>query len=353
MDLPEWESGDMYIFSGVHMKQLSKTSIRLAFGSRKPLVIQDLLAQEIEWLVHNLLTSGMPQPHRSGSESEHLEHRVIKMTAKSRTYLEKTLIDHGFALKQEPPELQKYSASIFAEHSALHARGHVAERCLERRKSAVVALHGINKSTLAALRILCAAGITKFVVDNNDPFDSQDLLSDPLYPAVGPDRAHSIEHMLRNIDENAMVLSANNYVNFAIVSSNGYPDFLLSAQLSSHALPHLAVSTGPTQTIIGPLLQPNSTKNLCCFSSEFASDDFPWRISDLRPTPTTMSSSMFSSCDASAIGALIAHEVLAYYDQSNENTASTLTVFSHGSPIPRTVLPNSGSRCGCDSLVDH
>lgn len=335
----------MYIFNGVQFQQHSTTSVKVSFGELPPLLVQDLLPKEIIWLRNRISGSQSENPSSVGDDCAFRD--VPTISVRSQNKLETILVRGGFAQRDTrysdeltPPEL--------AEYAALTARKLPATKCLEKRRETVVAVYGINRVSLAILRVLCASGVSKFVIDDREPFDAVDLLSDLHYPGIGPTRAQSVEAMLRKIAPGAMVLSPHNYVSFGILSNTRQSDFVTSTYMSIHSLPHLVVTPHGGSTIVGPMLDIYAKHELSCFASELGMED----ELDSGEVPSDFTSRitktpLFSSVDASSIGAFAAGQILNYLDGVHPVTASTRAVFQHGTALAELAPIEQPFECRC------
>ncbi|MBM9467304.1 hypothetical protein [Nakamurella leprariae] len=155
-----------------------------------------------------------------------------------------------------------------AERTALahhHGTGD-ADRALQARADAVVAIHGTGSLAGGIAALLAAAGIGRV-------HRGAAGVGDPVVPELSVDRPETTRgaEALRSHAPAARLAAS-----ITVLAAHPPVDPAETAVLTWRALPHLVVQVSPTSAVVGPLVLPGRTSCLACTHRHRSDRDPAW-----------------------------------------------------------------------------
>lgn len=151
------------------------------------------------------------------------------------------------------PHLTTERAALVHRHG-----GRTADRILQARDDAVVVLHGRSAVTTAIAGTIAAAGIGNVHVDA---------------APIGLNGAGLMDRFAAIREQRP---AAHQPPTVAVLAAAAVPDLGLAATYTRRLVPHLALTTGPSRVVVGPLVLPGRSSCLSCGHRHRADLDPAW-----------------------------------------------------------------------------
>lgn len=231
--------------------------------------------------------------------------------------------------------------------SLRHRNPGATARVLERRRQAVIAVHGAGRVGAQTAMLLAAAGVGSLACLDQTPLQHADLspgglarIATGTRGGIAALRADRFTATTRAGTRRPAV------VTLALVtpaSSETLPEIASSVRHE----PHLLACVRETVGLVGPLVLPGSTPCLRCVALGRGDRDPHWPLlsAQLIGMPST------EACDvtlASMVASLAAMQALAYIDGDEAAVIGGVLEFDpvHASLRRRTIAPHAACGCG-------
>lgn len=180
-----------------------------------------------------------------------------------------TPVPHPEPVGPRPPS----TPQLAAERDGLtHRHGpQAADRILQARDDAIVVLHGQSPVTAAIADTVAAAGVGHVHID----------AARASIPGVGRIPEPGARPASTGLADRFPLVrdqapAAHQAPTITVLAAGAVPDLGLAATYTRRLVPHLALTTGPTRVVVGPLVLPGRSSCLSCAHRHRADLDPGW-----------------------------------------------------------------------------
>ena len=337
----------MKLIPGTRMVPVDPTTIEVRLGAQPTLRFLDLKPDQHAWL---LSLVGPPQGPPTSVIGP-----TPKATANPYPKLAAALRSAGLTQPQRRAtgSDQAWSQLMTTEAAALSCRNLDGRKIVKHRASSVVAVQGVSRMTISALKTLAAAGVRYFVIHDDRAPDRLEFAHEGPEFQTAPTRAAAVREYFARTMPQCIVLSQHTAVDVVVVCFEEILNPLYTAGLQAQGIAHVVATAAATEVTVGPFVIPGETGcgNCVVLAQTPARDradfvQFSARIATRSSQGLALPAAQ-SAAGAQVAGGIIGGQVLAYLDGLVPALTTSLVIVDNVGSLPQVLDWQAHPDCSC------
>lgn len=331
----------MKLIPGTRIIQTGPHMLEVKVGAKPAIQFQNLTSAQMTWLL-NLLGPPTLTPARTPLPPHHAT-LVAGLRAAG------AIMTHGRKVRHST----QVDGVLSAEALSLTHQELNGPRIVAARGDAIIAIKGISRTTFQALTTLVAAGVKRFVIDDQRPMDPMEFTHEGLDVGAQGSRQEAVHSFLTKSFGHCEMLSGNTEVDAVILHAEEVSHPLVTAGLHAQGVSHLVTTSRPEHIEIGPFVIPGETG--CC-NCLLLSRTSPAQRADFTRFANHITAAAVralhvpdgqGAAAARVAGGMVAGQILAYLDGLVPQAARELFTVGTLGPVPHTTPWRAHPDCMC------
>lgn len=334
----------MKLLPGTRVIPLDSTAVEVRLGARPSLRFFDLSPGQHAWLLGLVGPPQSPPP---------IDQRPV--SRRPYPQLAAALRTAGLTQPDRTPTApgHVWDPLLTTEAAALTARELDGRTIAKQRAQTVVAVQGVSRTTIAALKTLAAGGIRYFVVHDDRVPDRLEFAHEGPEFQTAASRAAAVHSYFARTMPQCIVLSQHTAVDVVLVNFEEVINPLVTAGLQAQEIAHLITTATATQITVGPFVIPGQTGcgNCVALAQIPASQrtdfiEFSAQITTRAAQGLALPAAQ-SAAGAQVAGGLVGGQILAYLDGLVPALTTSLAAVDQVAPVPRLTPWQAHPQCAC------